>query len=438
MKIALPANKLRFALLSLIFISPLVFFLLQFPTSFGGDSSSYSQYATNLLAGRGYSILVEGIPTSNFREPVYPFLLAGLYAAFGVENLFPVVVVQSVMLGAAALLVAFLFIRLGKNNLGYLAGFAVALLPSYGLYAHTIGTELPFMFVLMLLFALSVLIAERKEATSWKMWLLLGLLCGIGTLLRSQMLFFLPFLLCAYAAYTAFKHMPRLLLGAAVALAAFIVVVGSWSAYLHAETGSFSLTGIRPEMALYIRAHRAELSYRDLTQYAHDWVVRSLSGGAETKLLGANEYHTLQLEYRDTVLLAGKVEEVKKENIATILAHPGQYAYGNLIEVVKLAYIEHDYSDFLNKYVRALEYVFIYGFFLMGVALLCIKKGNKEERILALLSIVFIAYNFLVLTPFDTIPRYNTPYLAFYLIVGFVGLSLLLRVRQLPTYFIKR
>ncbi len=72
---------------------------------------------------------------------------------------------------------------------------------------------------------------------------------------------------------------------------------------------------------------------------------------------------------------SASVASVKKQSIAAIFANPGHYLYGNLIEAVKLVYIEHDYSDFMNKYLRAAIYVFVYSLFIYGVFQLHIKTA---------------------------------------------------------------
>ena len=391
----------------LILLSPFIYFFIGLPApSLGSDAAGYSAYATNLIEGKGYSL--DGSTFSNFREPGYPLLLAGTYALFGNENTLPIVILQTVMLGVLGVMVALLLLRVGNLYVSAIAGFATALLPSYGLYAHQIGTELLFTFVLGLLLSVTFLLYKKNDGADWRLWATLGLLCAIGTLIRSQLFFLLPFLAVLY-----FMHMrnvsPKSLGKALGAVAVFLLILGPWVGYIHLKTGNFSLTSIRPEMALYIRAARAQLSYSELTQYAKDWLKRSISGGEETQLLSDNEYHSLQAKFESAATSTDALASVRGQSIQIIRSHFGQYLYGNLIEVIKLSYIEHDYGDILNKYLRAGMYAFIYLLFFVG-GWMVLLKGNREQRMLALIGTIFIVYNFLVLTPFDTIQRYNTPF----------------------------
>jgi hypothetical protein len=57
-------------------------------------------------------------------------------------------------------------------------------------------------------------------------------------------------------------------------------------------------------------------------------------------------------------------------------------------------------------------------------------KKNWDIKAIAVIAFMFVLYNYLTVTAFDAIPRYNTPYLFFYLVVGFVGVILLRRSRR--------
>ena len=117
------------------------------------------------------------------------------------------------------------------------------------------------------------------------------------------------------------------------------------------------------------------------------------------------------------------VATIKKENIRRILDNPGHYLYGNVIELVKLVYPEHDYSDTTNRYFRVALYAMIYSFFAFGLFQLVRKRGS-DMKIFSMLALAFIVYNYLVITPFNALPRYNTPFLIFYILVGFAGVVL--------------
>jgi hypothetical protein len=210
----------------------------------------------------------------------------------------------------------------------------------------------------------------------------------------------------------------------------FVLTIGSWMLYVHANTGEFAITNGRQQEMLFYRAERSELGFGGLTLYAGDWVFRSISGGENSQLLMDNEFKALNKRYHAVATTTEAAARVQRENIAYVLAHPGEYLYGNLIEAIKLSYLEHDYSDSQNRYFRPILYALTYSFCLFGLYQLLRRKGTI--RALGVLAILMITYNFLVLTPFDVIPRYNTPFLFLYLTIGFVGVALFRRGRGRP------
>lgn len=404
-----------------ILLAPLFFFFIGIPLSIEKDSAGYDAYATNMVLGHGYSI--NGSTFSTLREPGYPFFVSVIYKVFGVHNFFAVFAVQTILLGLLGILVYRLFARWGKEYVGLIAGLATSTLPSYGLYAHIMGTELLYTFILGLIFYLTLRVAIQKGSSPWYVYVLLGLLLGCGTLVRVQLILFLPFLLVCYVLFFGFlvkETALKILAGCFI----FLVVIGSWMLYVHRNTGQYAITTGRAELALYTRAVRAKLSYSDISKYGFEWIKRSIVGGYDPTFLYNNEYHKLQLDYGAMATTAAAVATIKKQSIATVLHNPGHYLYGNLIEVIKLTWIEHDYSDFLNRNVRAGMYVLVYGLFLFGIVQLWRKGCASGLAQASMLALLFIAYNILSLTPFDTIPRYNTPYLFFYLFIGFVGITL--------------
>lgn len=422
----------EFSYLFLLLVVPELFFFVGIPpASLQKDAGSYDAYATNIISGNGYSI--DGTTFSTLREPGYPFFLAAAYEFFGAHNVLAVFILQTILLGLAAYLLYRVFLSLGEEYLGYAAGLSTVILPSYGLYAHTIGTELLFMFFLSAIFYLCVYIFSTKGDVSWQWYALLGLLMGYATLVRVQLIFFFPFLVLCFIVFVrpcAWKALQKV----ALASVLFMVVIGSWMLFVHQQTGKYTITSGRPEVVLYMRAVRAQLSYTQLTTYAYDWLRRSITGGVGTPFLMDNEFKKLGEDYNHLATTTAAVTTIKKQNIATLIENPGHYIYGNLIEAIKLAWIEHDYSNFLNRYVRAGMYLVVYGLFLFGIVQLLYKKRERGITAVSMLALLFIAYNYLILTTFDTIPRYNTPYLFLYMLIGFAGIALWnRRKKETPT-----
>lgn len=426
-----------FVLPCLIVLTPFIFFLIGMPyQQIASDAASYAGYATNLATGHGYTF--DNAVFTNYREPVYPLFLALVFIIFGVGNYTAVYLAQTILLGLLGLFVFLTFKKSGETGLGYIAGFLVTILPSYGLYTHTVGTELPFAFMLGLIFYLIVTVITNETDQTYGKYALVGLLFGLATLMRVQIILFLPVLMIYHFVYSKihFKDKRKtsgIMKKSSIALVVFLVVIGAWTACVHSYTGSYSITTGRQGLAIYTRAVRARLSYADITKYAYLWVRRSLTGGEEKgDFLYNNEYHKIGDDYWAMATTSSAAGIIEKQSIATILANPGHYIYGNLIEVLKTLYIEHDYSDVLNKYIRAAMYLVVYGLFVFGCVMLW--RGRKERcqglKSIAALSFLFIIYNIAILSPFDSIPRYNTPYLTFYIVIGFVGLAIFLKRRR--------
>lgn len=387
------------------------------------DAQQYDDFAVSIVQGHGYTM--DGSTFTAEREPGYPLFLAAIYTFFGADNFLAVSIIQALVVALIGFMVYRLFVHIGEENLGIIIALLVSVIPYYGFYSYEILTEMLFAFVLALIFYFCARTAPDAACTPWYIYAVIGLLCAYGTLVRVQLLFFLPFLILCYAVFIRVWS-PIILKKIVLACGVFVLVVGSWVLYVHAHTGSFVITTSRGGTEFYIRADRAQLSYKELTRYVFEWIKRSSTGGQSSDFLENHEFHRLQAQYNALASTTVAAALVDKQSIATILHNPGHYLFGNGIEVMKTLYIEHDFSDSMSKYLRAGVYVFVYGLCAFGFCMLLRswKRADPQLRTFSVLSLLFILYNCAILSFFDSIPRYNTPYLFFYLIVGFVGIAL--------------
>jgi 4-amino-4-deoxy-L-arabinose transferase-like glycosyltransferase len=390
-----------------------------------GDGVEYSTLAKNMLAGDGYTYMDKfGL----IREPGYPMFLAIAYFLFGVENLQAIFILQLLLAGVVGALMYFFFSRLGHPYLGAFAGLSAALWPSIGIVADDVATETLFILFLTILFLIAQRIIEN-QGQGRHLFLWFGILCGCATLIRVQLIFFLPFLFVGYL----LVYRPSLrttFMNVGLAVAPFLVIIGSWMLFVHHHTGKFAITEGRQQSMMYVRIKRTEqLSYAGLTYFAYQYLKQSATGGHADDWYWQYEVHTLGPQYNALATTTDAVEALKRWSVATILARPGQFLYGGLIEIMKMNWIHHDYTDTINRYVRAGVFVALYS--LVGFAVYQFFR-SREWRIksLMLLAFVFILYNWLVLSPFDTIPRYNIPYIQFYVIIGVLGIVLWLERRK--------
>jgi len=393
------------------------------------DASGFDAYGASIAAGHGYSPNNAGF--NDAREPGYPLFVAALYTVFGIHNVLAVCIVQALLLGVLGFLIYLVFVAARERYAGYAAGVLVSALPSYGYYANEMLSELLFTFFLGLLFYLCIRVLKAAGQAPWWLYCLVGAVCASATLVRTQLVFFLPLLIICYWLYTRPWQLHTFKKGLA-GFAVFVVIIFAWMLVVHEHTGHFAITEGRPAQALYFRAVRSQLSYTDNTRYLIAWLKRSVTGQETTEvpILDNNDEHRLSRAYSNVASTSASAAAVERQSVATILANPSHYLYGNLIEVVRLAYIDHDYSSYVNRYFRAGLYVVIYLFFAFGLYALARVRGQKDIKNLSVLSLLFIAYNFLVLTPFYVDPRYNTPYLMFYIVVGIAGVILLVRSKR--------
>jgi 4-amino-4-deoxy-L-arabinose transferase-like glycosyltransferase len=392
------------------------------------DAAQYSAYASHIDQGLGYT---DGTAAFNaWREPGYPLFLSVVYALFGNQNYAAVALIQGLLIGCAGFIVFCLFDKSRMRRVGIATALLVSALPSYGYYDNETMTEMfsVFLYALILYLALRVL---RAKDTPWGTLLLFGLVCGVATLTRVQFIFFLPGALICYALYAWWhtESWKRVAFCALVPLAVYALMLGTWAVYVQEHTGTFELVAPnREQESIYYRAARAELSYGELTQYLAAWVRRqSTPGYPSATILDQYDFKGLRPAYLAEATTSQAAASIERDNLHTILKHPGEYLYSNIIEVIKLTFVE---EIGLPSYIRAGEYIVLYALFIFGLIQLLYRRGAEETRQIAYLALLFILYNCAVVSFFDAIPRYNTPILFLYLVVGSVGVGLWLERRK--------
>jgi 4-amino-4-deoxy-L-arabinose transferase-like glycosyltransferase len=136
------------------------------------DSLDYSKAATNLLAhgtfGEGYN-----------RPPMYPLVLAAIYALFG-QHIVAIRLVQAVMGAGIAVMIALIARRLGSKGVGTLAG---VLWSVYPLGVFMAGIEYPIsVTALLLAAAVLCMLTKVKQTLGAGRAVLSGLLFGAAAL----------------------------------------------------------------------------------------------------------------------------------------------------------------------------------------------------------------------------------------------------------------
>lgn len=380
-----------------------------------GDAEDYNAYAVNIASGGGYSL--DGTTFSPYREPGYPLFVSSIYRVFGIQNFLAVKLAQVFLVAAAAyfLLLSFRLFNIGRP--GIVAGALFALLPQYSYYANLLLSETLFTFFLMASLYLSVKIL--RNGSGWQSYALLGGVLGVTALTRSHMLFFPG----ALALLLIFFHKPakQILLF----LSVFALLIGLWAGYVYRHTGNFMITAGRAELHLYARAVRSQLSYADSLRYLSSWIFRSKEGGTTYRMLELYEPKPLAKQFAQELSKGKTVADIRRESTAILIKNPGHYLFGNVIEWVKLMFVEHLFppvSPLLTRSVRLIIYVLLYLSFIGGIAGVMFSK-NKELKLFAGIAGLYLFYHWAVLTFFDVVPRFNTPYFGLYLLIGVAGLG---------------
>lgn len=422
-----PTAKNNLSILALLlFLASANFLLFGFSNyaAPSGDSEQYNLYAKNIALGNGYTTDSEGKGFSLYREPGYPLFVSSVYSLFGIENFLAVKIAQVILLALTSFLIFNLFQVKSYKKLAIVAGSLVAFFPLYAYQANLIQSELWTTFLLACSLLLVINILKGDE--NIKHYVLLGVIFSILGLTRAHLLL-LPFI---FGVIFYCKNKP--LKYAVIPPVIVILTVLAWATYAYLNTGFFAITKGRDNLHLYTRSVRAALSYDEQIKYFKSWFKRSALGGKEDETLEKYEPGPLIKQYGEMVKNGSKEEELRKESIARIKENFGHYLFGSPMEILKMMFVEHLFppvSPLLTRTVRAVIYFATYLIFISGVLFYIFSK-SKQDSLLINIGLIYIAYHWVVLSFFDVIPRFNTPYLWLYLIVGIIGLATKLRVKN--------
>jgi 4-amino-4-deoxy-L-arabinose transferase-like glycosyltransferase len=272
------------------------------------DERHYHQLAASVVRGDGYGFDA-GRPTS-IRPPLYPALLAGLYAVGGEGNFQLARAVQIIL---SALNVAVLY-RLGSRvfdrRVGALAALAFWLYPSFMAYDSLLLTEVLFT-LLLTVFALGhvTLIESGRGMVAF----FTGAALGIAALARSVLWPF-PLILCPIAYFSLKTSRVARWLAVALLFLGYAAVVGPWAARNTRVQGVFSVVDTMGGINLMMGNYQH-------TPLARPWDAVSLSSDKEKSWS-----HELRNEHPDCATWSeGRREKwAVRKAFAYMLANPGE------------------------------------------------------------------------------------------------------------------
>jgi 4-amino-4-deoxy-L-arabinose transferase-like glycosyltransferase len=147
------------------------------------DTAFYDHAGRALADGKGY-VHFYGLPTAQW-PPAYPFMLAGIYKAFGHHIIIPKVV-NALAGGLTCLLIYLIAARVFNRRVGLAAAFLFAVFPGQLFWSTLLMTEslTPALLCLMLLLFM-MWVVERRDV-GWLRYGTLGALFGVALLARGE------------------------------------------------------------------------------------------------------------------------------------------------------------------------------------------------------------------------------------------------------------
>lgn len=225
---ALPRRTLALAVLAACgALSLAALLLLEWAVGVDKGTTEYDDIARNLAAGLGF-VLDPGGVAIVWRPPLYVFLLAAAYRV----TPHPEVLVAGIQVAVAAL-TALLFFVAGEQIFGRrTATLAAPALAAYPLFAINSGRFMPETVFALAVAAAFLLIQRyvRENGGGWPLWCAIGLLLGVGALLKASLQFMAPFL-GVWAVLFCRRRIPlrRAALGVSVMIAVMLAVIAPWT-----------------------------------------------------------------------------------------------------------------------------------------------------------------------------------------------------------------
>ncbi len=145
------------------------------------DALMYHGTAENILRGNGFTLPFGDGPTAQW-PPGYTLTLVGTYKVFGVSEVAAELV--NAVLGALTVVVLVLAVeRMVNRTTAIVAGALLAILPGPILWTDVLVSETLFTLIVVLM-----LLVLAHATTDWRWAMLIGLVIGVGAMVRGEAL----------------------------------------------------------------------------------------------------------------------------------------------------------------------------------------------------------------------------------------------------------
>ena len=289
------------------------------------DTVFYDKAGQSLSQAAGYTNFY-GFPTAQW-PPAYPFLLAGIYKAFG-HNITVPKVANALAGGLTCLLIYLIAARVFHRRAGLVGAFLFAVFPGQLFWSTLLMTEslTPALLCLMLLLFI-MWVVERREA-GWLRYATLGALFGVAVLTRGE--------------------------GAVLVLAALVVwrlAVSSWRQYAR-EASMFAAAVVLVVIPWTVRNAVSMHAFVPVTSAAG----HTLLAGHQSDPY--NPYHvfpeaSIQEKYSDVPFPEREIKvenEALRQSISFAVRHPVDEAYFPFVKFYHLFRSDADALGWVNSW----------------------------------------------------------------------------------------
>jgi 4-amino-4-deoxy-L-arabinose transferase-like glycosyltransferase len=406
------------------------------------DSYEYDRLAVNLVQGHGFSQASSPPYLPDVRRtPVYPFMLAAIYAVVGHQPV--AAVAANVLLGVlACVLTAALGSRAFGPGVGLLAGLFLAVDLTSAAYSLTLLTE-PLFTVLLLLCALGL--ARYVGQGGGSPVARAALWCGIAILVRPISVF-LPLVLgpaLGLLRQPGVAGRVRLVGGCLFVLVTLTFPVG-WSIRNYSVAGTAQLTSLVAINAYYHRAAAIEAERRGVPveDVRRELVERGVSADGPRPSEAPSDLAAMERAALDAVMAdPGGYLVSHLRGVAHLLAPDGDVVAqlrvggeqatgppGSVAEFVDPGSGRYDEDPYDVPILGTLQLLVLYPLAVVGVVA---GVGRPAERRVTILLLTFVLYFLLVSGP-EAYPRFRVP------VMPFVALLAALGARTLGGYVASR
>lgn len=365
-----------------------------------GDAAEYDLLANNIWKTGSLSVM------SDTRTPGYPLLVAFFYYIFGQKGVWLILIFQ-ILLDLATIYLIYLISRRMSSSLwiGPIAAFLYAINFQSALYANKLLTEIPFTFLIVLAVWLIMRGIQEHKKIFWFLGAS-GALFGIATLIRPVSLY-LPVVIAVFWLISAFfikKPFMRAVGELIIFLFVFILVISPWLVHNKKMYGYYELTTIQGKNlcccnATYLKSSVEGISFSEAEKYfpyvpgsdENPFLVAHNCQRKAINYIASNIVHYIPLHFKGvliTFLGVGQndISYLLNKEIANKDFMEGSWFNRFITEV----------RSFKDQYfivpVLLLWQIIECLLFLIGMIILLIKKNSWNEKICAILIILFIAY----------------------------------------------